>query len=184
MSSIRSTLFCVFVVLILKYSESATPQAYRRDPGHPQWHHSAFQEVRDSVRSDVHRMLHSRAEVYLLFNNLLLLFHASIVSPFSNQVEWTAWFWFWLVIVITEYTLMDWLCRIIYILFYPSKFHVSSSVRLILADFLWINGLKWSVLMQSLCYMHIETFPRPLYLACGGLSTEFDGHRECEILSL
>ncbi|XP_024984004.1 uncharacterized protein LOC112519916 [Cynara cardunculus var. scolymus] len=63
MSSTRSTLLCVFLVLILKYSESATPQAYRRDPGHPQWHHSAFQDVRDSVRSDVHRMLHSRAEV-------------------------------------------------------------------------------------------------------------------------
>ncbi|CBI22828.3 unnamed protein product, partial [Vitis vinifera] len=33
------------------------------NPGHPQWHHGAFHEVRDSVRSDVRRMLHSRAEV-------------------------------------------------------------------------------------------------------------------------
>ncbi|KAG6757903.1 hypothetical protein POTOM_038229 [Populus tomentosa] len=48
--------------LILTHSDSA-PQAFRRDPGHPQWHHSAFQDVRDSVRSDVRRMLHSRAEV-------------------------------------------------------------------------------------------------------------------------
>ncbi|KAI3737884.1 hypothetical protein L2E82_27899 [Cichorium intybus] len=63
MSSIRSTLLSVFVILLLKNSESATPGAYRRDPGHPQWHHSAFQDVKDSVRSDVHRMLHSRAEV-------------------------------------------------------------------------------------------------------------------------
>ncbi|CAH1442341.1 unnamed protein product [Lactuca virosa] len=63
MSSIRSTLLTVFVILILKNSESTPPGAYRRDPGHPQWHHSAFQDVKDSVRSDVHRMLHSRAEV-------------------------------------------------------------------------------------------------------------------------
>lgn len=48
--------------LLLTHSDSA-PQAFRRDPGHPQWHHSAFQDVRDSVRSDVRRMLHSRAEV-------------------------------------------------------------------------------------------------------------------------
>ncbi|CAI9267708.1 unnamed protein product [Lactuca saligna] len=63
MSSIRSTLLTIFVILILKNSESTPPGAYRRDPGHPQWHHSAFQDVKDSVRSDVHRMLHSRAEV-------------------------------------------------------------------------------------------------------------------------
>lgn len=63
MESIRSILLCVFVILILKTSESAPPQAYRRDPGHPQWHHGAFHDVKDSVRSDVHSMLHSRAEV-------------------------------------------------------------------------------------------------------------------------
>lgn len=44
-------------------SASAAPEAFRRDPGHPQWHHGAFHEVRDSVRSDVRRMLHTRAEV-------------------------------------------------------------------------------------------------------------------------
>ncbi|KAL8130179.1 hypothetical protein V2J09_019334 [Rumex salicifolius] len=38
-------------------------KAFRRDPGHPQWHHGAFQDVRESVRSDVRRMLHTRAEV-------------------------------------------------------------------------------------------------------------------------
>lgn len=38
-------------------------KAFRRDPGSPQWHHSVFHDVKDSVRSDVRRMLHSRAEV-------------------------------------------------------------------------------------------------------------------------
>lgn len=48
---------CVF------QSESAPQAAFRRDPGHPTWHHGAFHDVRDSVRSDVRSMLHSRAEV-------------------------------------------------------------------------------------------------------------------------
>ncbi|KAJ8767279.1 hypothetical protein K2173_017323 [Erythroxylum novogranatense] len=48
--------------LLATLSESAS-QGFRRDPGHPQWHHGAFQDVRDSVRSDVRRMLHTRAEV-------------------------------------------------------------------------------------------------------------------------
>ncbi|KAL1334949.1 hypothetical protein HN51_063887 [Arachis hypogaea] len=46
----------------LTQSDSA-PQAFKRGTGHPQWHHGAFHDVRDSVRSDVRRMLHSRAEV-------------------------------------------------------------------------------------------------------------------------
>ncbi|KAI4334990.1 hypothetical protein L6164_013680 [Bauhinia variegata] len=54
--------FILVLNLLLTRSESA-PQAFRRDPGHPQWHHGAFHDVRDSVRSDVRRMLHSRAEV-------------------------------------------------------------------------------------------------------------------------
>ncbi|KAL3505618.1 hypothetical protein ACH5RR_031000 [Cinchona calisaya] len=47
------------------FVESAMPQKsdVRRDPGHSQWHHSAFQDVKDSVRSEVRQMLHSRAEV-------------------------------------------------------------------------------------------------------------------------
>lgn len=48
--------------LLLTRSESA-PQAFRRESSHLQWHHGAFHDVRDSVRSDVRRMLHSRAEV-------------------------------------------------------------------------------------------------------------------------
>lgn len=50
------------IFLLLTQSESA-PQPFKREPGHPQWHHSAFHDVRDSVRSDIRRMLHSRAEV-------------------------------------------------------------------------------------------------------------------------
>lgn len=48
--------------LLLFVSESK-PQAFKKDQGHAQWHHSAFHDVRDSVRSDVRQMLHSRAEV-------------------------------------------------------------------------------------------------------------------------
>lgn len=63
MVRIKSYYFiAILLSLIVKESESA-PQAYRRDPGHPQWHHGAFQDVKDSVRSDVRQMLHSRAEV-------------------------------------------------------------------------------------------------------------------------
>uniref|UniRef100_A0A0D3FHN5 DUF7906 domain-containing protein n=1 Tax=Oryza barthii TaxID=65489 RepID=A0A0D3FHN5_9ORYZ len=44
-------------------SAAARREAFRRDPGHPQWHHGAFHDVEDSVRADVRRMLHTRAEV-------------------------------------------------------------------------------------------------------------------------
>lgn len=57
--------FCIAVAalsLFVCQSESA-PQAYRRDPGHQQWHHGAFQDVKEDVRSEVRQMLHSRAEV-------------------------------------------------------------------------------------------------------------------------
>ncbi|GAV71705.1 hypothetical protein CFOL_v3_15195 [Cephalotus follicularis] len=61
-----SSIFLYLLILTLSQlasqSESA-PQAFLRDPGHPQWHHGAFHDVRDSVRSVVRRMLHSRAEV-------------------------------------------------------------------------------------------------------------------------
>ncbi|KAK1387481.1 Pleiotropic drug resistance protein 3 [Heracleum sosnowskyi] len=56
---IKIILVCVILVC---ESESAS-EAHRRDPGHPQWHHGAFHDVKDSVRSDLRRMLHSRAEV-------------------------------------------------------------------------------------------------------------------------
>ncbi|CAA7388263.1 unnamed protein product [Spirodela intermedia] len=41
----------------------AAPKPFRRDPGHPHWHHGAFHDVQDTIRADVRRMLHSRAEV-------------------------------------------------------------------------------------------------------------------------
>ncbi|KAI7730213.1 hypothetical protein M8C21_031792 [Ambrosia artemisiifolia] len=63
MALISRILICLCVILSLKPSQSAPPKPYRRDPGHPQWHHSAFQDVKESVRSDVRSMLHSRAEV-------------------------------------------------------------------------------------------------------------------------
>ncbi|KAJ0034994.1 hypothetical protein Pint_24324 [Pistacia integerrima] len=49
----------------LVFQSDSAQQPFRRDPGHPQWHHGAFHDVRDSVRSDVRRMLHTRAEVPL-----------------------------------------------------------------------------------------------------------------------
>lgn len=55
----------VFALSLFVFQSESAPQAFRRDPGHPQWHHSAFHDVRDGVRSDVRRMLHSRAEVIL-----------------------------------------------------------------------------------------------------------------------
>lgn len=60
----KSTLRQLILILSLLFvrSESAH-KAFRRDPGHPQWHHGAFQDVKDGVRSDVRRMLHTRAEV-------------------------------------------------------------------------------------------------------------------------
>lgn len=61
LSAVPVLILTLTVVAI--HSASAAPEAFRRDPGHPQWHHGAFHEVRDSVRSDVRRMLHTRAEV-------------------------------------------------------------------------------------------------------------------------
>ena len=56
---------CVLVFVLLVVPLDSAPQAFRRDPGHPHWHHGAFHTGRDSVRNDVRRMLHSRAEVVL-----------------------------------------------------------------------------------------------------------------------
>ncbi|XWS38926.1 hypothetical protein CRYUN_Cryun18bG0005600 [Craigia yunnanensis] len=65
-SSLSSLLLCALFLVALSgfatHSESAQ-KAFKRDPGHPHWHHSAFLDVRDSVRSDVRRSLHTRAEV-------------------------------------------------------------------------------------------------------------------------
>ncbi|OIW00150.1 hypothetical protein TanjilG_29140 [Lupinus angustifolius] len=58
----RSSFLLALLCLVLTQSESA-PQAFKRDASHVQWHHGAFHNVRDSIRSDLRRMLHSRAEV-------------------------------------------------------------------------------------------------------------------------
>ncbi|KAM3338180.1 hypothetical protein P3S68_031397 [Capsicum galapagoense] len=64
MVRIRSCLCIAIVVLCLLVTRSeSAAQAYRRDPGHQQWHHGAFQDVKDNIRSEVRQMLHSRAEV-------------------------------------------------------------------------------------------------------------------------
>ncbi|XP_010524587.1 PREDICTED: uncharacterized protein LOC104802608 [Tarenaya hassleriana] len=67
-SSSRFVSLALLLVLLPMLSQLVTrsesaQQPFRREPGHPQWHHSAFLDVRESVRSDVRRMLHSRAEV-------------------------------------------------------------------------------------------------------------------------
>ncbi|EEF43107.1 uncharacterized protein LOC8258833 [Ricinus communis] len=64
--STKSNLVTIIIALALSQlfiQPESAPQAFRRDPGHPQWHHGAFHDVGDSVRSDVRRMLHTRAEV-------------------------------------------------------------------------------------------------------------------------
>ncbi|KAL6193627.1 hypothetical protein ACLB2K_034711 [Fragaria x ananassa] len=53
----------VIALSLLAFQSESKPQAFRRDPGHPQWHHGAFHDVHQTIRSDVRRMLHSRAEV-------------------------------------------------------------------------------------------------------------------------
>ncbi|KAL3626614.1 hypothetical protein CASFOL_030163 [Castilleja foliolosa] len=62
MKRIEISCYLLVILLGLIQVESA-PQAYRRDPGHPTWHHGAFHDVKDSIRSGVRQMLHSRAEV-------------------------------------------------------------------------------------------------------------------------
>lgn len=78
----RSLFYASFILalsLLVLQSESA-PQAFRRDPGHPQWHHGAFHDVKDSVRSDVRRMLHTRAEVTISHpHHLVCRFHSQII---------------------------------------------------------------------------------------------------------
>lgn len=65
----REARSCVIMVILLMLFIAELPsmesahKAFRRDPGSPHWHHGAFHHVKDRVRSDVHRMLHSRAEV-------------------------------------------------------------------------------------------------------------------------
>jgi hypothetical protein len=56
----------VTVATLLELAHAAPAQEpFRRDPGHPQWHHNSFQDHRDAVRKMTHELLHSRAQVPL-----------------------------------------------------------------------------------------------------------------------
>ncbi|KAK8970315.1 hypothetical protein KSP40_PGU003117 [Platanthera guangdongensis] len=63
MGSILRLPIAVLLLCLSISTNDAAPQPFRRDPGHPQWHHGAFHDVQESVRSDLRRMLHTRAEV-------------------------------------------------------------------------------------------------------------------------
>nr|ABF95572.1 expressed protein [Oryza sativa Japonica Group] len=68
-------LLLLLLAVAVATSAAARREAFRRDPGHPQWHHGAFHDVEDSVRADVRRMLHTRAEVPLEVNVVLIGFN-------------------------------------------------------------------------------------------------------------
>ncbi|KAH9290361.1 hypothetical protein KI387_034478, partial [Taxus chinensis] len=53
-----NALICLTVLMLGRGVECALKEAFRRDPGHPQWHHGAFQDVSD-LKSDIRHMLHS-----------------------------------------------------------------------------------------------------------------------------
>ncbi|KAK1320016.1 hypothetical protein QJS10_CPB04g01017 [Acorus calamus] len=59
----RQLLLALPLLLLLLHRPEAAQQAFRRDPGHAQWHHGAFHDVQDGIRNDIRHMLHSRAEV-------------------------------------------------------------------------------------------------------------------------
>ncbi|XP_074319977.1 uncharacterized protein LOC141656822 [Silene latifolia] len=65
MTMIMTAILATLLMAMLPSPSLCVPmhKAFRRDQGSPQWHHGAFHDVRDSIRSDVRRMLHSRAEV-------------------------------------------------------------------------------------------------------------------------
>ncbi|XP_074572271.1 uncharacterized protein LOC141828706 [Curcuma longa] len=63
MASVRPCSFLLLASFLLPLAAESAQQAFRRDPGHPQWHHGAFHDLQSTVREDVRRMLHTRAEV-------------------------------------------------------------------------------------------------------------------------
>ncbi|BBN07035.1 hypothetical protein MPTK1_4g00410 [Marchantia polymorpha subsp. ruderalis] len=52
-----------FLLGLVAGVESKTVEPFRRDVGHPQWHHGTFQDVSDMVKREAHHLLHSRARV-------------------------------------------------------------------------------------------------------------------------
>ena len=70
-------------------SSAPRREAFRRDPGHPHWHHGAFHDVEDSVRADVRRMLHTRAEVHPITSSPPLLNLSAVASmAHGYQYDW------------------------------------------------------------------------------------------------
>lgn len=61
--SSSARLYLLLILSLLSVGDSKKNEAFRRDPGHPQWHHGAFHDVQESIRADVRHMLHTRAEV-------------------------------------------------------------------------------------------------------------------------
>lgn len=78
------SLLLALLSLLLTQSNSA-PQAFKRETGHPQWHHGAFHDVRDNVRSDVRRMLHSRAEVSFFFRQIKININVQLVYLLMHE---------------------------------------------------------------------------------------------------
>lgn len=75
----------ILVCVILVFESESASQAYRRDPGHPQWHHGAFHDVKDGVRSDLRRMLHSRAEVFVICVCIFVFRYNVCLSKFTRN---------------------------------------------------------------------------------------------------
>lgn len=53
----------LLLLLLVCGAGGAKQEPFRRDPGHPQWHHGNFQDFNSSVKQNAHNLLHSRAEV-------------------------------------------------------------------------------------------------------------------------
>lgn len=65
MRGLQASKLCVLVLILVSVllCTGEGKEAFRRDPGHPQWHHSAFQDVTDNLKFEMRHMLHSRAQV-------------------------------------------------------------------------------------------------------------------------
>lgn len=82
MMGARFALAVVFVAILFSLQGAHTAQEpFRRDPGHPQWHHNSFQDHRDTVRKMTHELLHSRAQVRVHFH----VFSFSIAFALSSS---------------------------------------------------------------------------------------------------
>ncbi|KAI5081905.1 hypothetical protein GOP47_0001648 [Adiantum capillus-veneris] len=53
----------VIVVLLLVVAFRVEAEPFRRDVGHPQWHHSAFHDIPVNYKHEMRQLLHSRAQV-------------------------------------------------------------------------------------------------------------------------